>query len=33
MTLRKREDTEDWKREHYFVMCEELTLKEAVELV
>jgi len=30
-TIRKREDTGNWKRKHWIVLCGELALEEAVD--
>jgi hypothetical protein len=32
MTLRKGEDSENWKREHYIALCGELALEEATNI-
>ena len=31
--LRKREDTENWKRKHYIAICEILVLEETIDLL
>jgi hypothetical protein len=32
MTLRKRKDAVNWKRKQRFALCEELALKESIDL-
>jgi len=32
MTLRKREDTGNWKRKHWITLCAEFALENAVDL-